>query len=79
MLAWVSIGAVDFLTLLLSDIASAQHTLHNAKCPEIWVPGLAMRIGLSIGHADWKRTQDWRLKAKELKWVPMFRIQALHP
>lgn len=49
-LAGVSIGAVDFLALLLGDITSAQHTLHNAKCPKVWVPGLAMRIGLSIGN-----------------------------
>ena len=78
-LAGVSIGAVDFLALLLGDITSAQHTLHNAKCPEVWVPGLAMGIGLSIGNTHWKRTQDWKLKARELKWAPVLRTQALNP
>lgn len=66
-LAGVSIGAVDFLTLLLGDITSAQHTLHNAKCPEVRVPGLPMGIGLSIGNTHWKRTEDWKLKARKLK------------
>lgn len=60
-------------------ITSAQHTLHNAKCPEVWVPGLAMGIGLSIGNTHWKRTQDWKLKARELKWAPVLRAQALNP
>lgn len=32
-LAGVPIGAVDFLTFLLGDIASAEHTFHNAKGP----------------------------------------------
>lgn len=78
-LAGVSIGAVDFLALLLGDITSAQHTLHNAKCPKVWVPGLAMRIGLSIGNTHWKRTQDWKLKARELKRASVLRTQALNP
>ena len=78
-LAGVSTGAVDFLALLLGDITGAQHALHNAKCPEVWVPGLAVGIGLSIGNTHWKRTQDWKLKAGELKWAPVPRAQALNP
>lgn len=60
--AGVLVGAVDFLTLLFGDITSTQHTLHNAKCPKVWVPGLAMGIGLSIGNTHCKRTQDWKLR-----------------
>lgn len=71
-LAGVPVGAVDFLTLLLGDVTSAQHTLHNAKCPEIGVPGLAMGIGLSIGNTHWKRTQGWKLKARALCSQPKF-------
>lgn len=78
-LAGVPVGAVDFLTLLLGDIASAQHTLHNAKCPEIGVPGLAMGVSLSIGNTHWKRTQGWKLKARVLKRAPVLRTQALNP
>lgn len=78
-LAGVSIGAVNFLTLLFGDITSTQHTLHNAKCPEVRVPGFTMRIGLSIGNTYWKRTQYWKLKARELKWAPVLRTQTLNP
>lgn len=78
-LAWVSVGAVNFLTLLFGDITSTQHTLHNAKCPEVRVPGFAMRIGLSIGNTHWKRTQYWKLKAREMKCAPVLRTQALNP
>lgn len=78
-LAGVSVGAVNFLTLLFGDITSTQHTLHNAKCPEVRVPGFTMRIGLSIRNTHWKRTQYWKLKVRELKWAPVLRTQALNP
>lgn len=78
-LAGVSVGAMDFLTLLFGDITSAQHTFHNAKCPEVRVPGLAMGIGLSIGNTHCKRTRDWKLKSRELKWTPVLRTKDWNP
>lgn len=78
-LAGVSVGAVNFLTLLFGDITGTQHTLHNAKCPEVRVPGFTVRIGLSIGNTHWKITQYWKLKVRELKWALVLRTQALNP